>query len=1161
MTSTNELRVFISSTFRDLQREREHLVKKVFPSIRSLCRSRGVTFTEVDLRWGLTEESAMLGQVIRTCLEEVDRCRPYFIGMIGNLYGWVPELHEVMRDPELLSKYPWIEDAALDGSSVTEMEFVHGVFNAPSIDGEYAYFYHRTDGEGEVDNPERLGELIDRARATDRPFREFETLEELGSQVEQDLVRMIDLYWPENASPSPLELDRRAHAAFAASRTRAYIPDRTLLKEFREWTANGTTPLVVEGASGLGKSSLAAYLSDTYRRRNPSAFVVEHYVGASDGGGSAVATMRHIMEELREKFLKEEEVPQTASELVRAFPNWLFRAAQMAEDAEVSVLIVIDAVNQLGPSGRRLAWLPKSIPSTLRLMVSTTPGESAEALRARSWKSVEVTPLEDEKVRETIVVRYLGEFQKGISPDQLRRLASDPKGSSPLFLRVVAEELRLHGRHETIDEEIDRYTSVSDLLELFNIVLERMEQDYGEPEVRSLLSLIGTSRSGLSESELLGLSGMSRLTLSHLLSVLDYHLVRKDGLLGFFHDFLRRAVESRYLDSREVKEEVSRSIAYAFERGERTERRGVELLWQYAQIGDDDKLATTLADLETLHLIYHGELVDEIQVHLSRLRKGGLEIEEIYRPLLSALMDERDLPLFIRQVITVASILERLTLWDLALQFFQRAIALAMPAGLREELAISWSGIGNIHSQRAEYPEAITSLERAEDLYREIDDRSGEGRVALAIGGIHGRQGDFAQSALYFQKALDIHHERGNRRGAATATSNLGIIHFRTGDPLLGLRLLREGMESAIELGDRYGVARALGNIGVVYRNLGRYDEAIDVYQRKIAIDEELGDLSAVAAAYGNLGNVYYSQRAFEPALENNLKFASISKEIGDRRGYSTATGTIGIIQHQLGQHDKAIISLKEYLETSEELGNRIGIVIAVGGLGSLYSDLGDDKRALDLFQRQVEVAESMNDRKGVARGWSNIGLVHQNRQEYELALRANLRGLKGQQETSAHFAETNTLDQIASLMLELIENEEKMPAYLPEHFKEVSPASWRADLLVVAAEMVEKMLAISREIEKGDTIFNARVLRARIVEAEGRGEAACTELQSMLTNVEDEPLQLAVLHYWLWKYTAEPSASEEHRGEAARLYRVLFDERPYDKYRRTLRELESASP
>ena len=88
----NELRVFISSTFRDLQEEREHLIKKIFPEIRALCRERGITFTEVDLRWGLTDEDVGLGRVIRTCLEEVDKCRPYFIGITGDRYGFI--MHE-----------------------------------------------------------------------------------------------------------------------------------------------------------------------------------------------------------------------------------------------------------------------------------------------------------------------------------------------------------------------------------------------------------------------------------------------------------------------------------------------------------------------------------------------------------------------------------------------------------------------------------------------------------------------------------------------------------------------------------------------------------------------------------------------------------------------------------------------------------------------------------------------------------------------------------------------------------------------------------------------------------------------------------------------------------------------------------------------------------
>src|SRR5258708_21323387 len=106
MSTPTELRVFVSSTFRDLRDEREYLVKKVFPEIRALCRERGVMFTEIDLRWGLTDEQASLGQVVRICLDEIDRCRPYFIGIIGSRYGWTPEDGEIVKDAELLRLHP-----------------------------------------------------------------------------------------------------------------------------------------------------------------------------------------------------------------------------------------------------------------------------------------------------------------------------------------------------------------------------------------------------------------------------------------------------------------------------------------------------------------------------------------------------------------------------------------------------------------------------------------------------------------------------------------------------------------------------------------------------------------------------------------------------------------------------------------------------------------------------------------------------------------------------------------------------------------------------------------------------------------------------------------------------------------------------------------------
>jgi len=100
------VRVFVSSTFRDMQAERDELAKRTFPALRKLCESRGVTWGEVDLRWGLTEEQQAEGQVLPVCLAEIARCRPYFIGILGERYGWVPETithRSWSRSPGLLS--------------------------------------------------------------------------------------------------------------------------------------------------------------------------------------------------------------------------------------------------------------------------------------------------------------------------------------------------------------------------------------------------------------------------------------------------------------------------------------------------------------------------------------------------------------------------------------------------------------------------------------------------------------------------------------------------------------------------------------------------------------------------------------------------------------------------------------------------------------------------------------------------------------------------------------------------------------------------------------------------------------------------------------------------------------------------------------------------
>jgi ABC-type oligopeptide transport system ATPase subunit len=116
-TTSKTFRVFISSTFADMQEERRILQNKVFPRLEKYCESKGARFQAVDLRWGVTEASQLEQKTIDICLNEIKRCqqlspKPNFIALLGNRYGWQPippripstEMKMILDSVELESK-------------------------------------------------------------------------------------------------------------------------------------------------------------------------------------------------------------------------------------------------------------------------------------------------------------------------------------------------------------------------------------------------------------------------------------------------------------------------------------------------------------------------------------------------------------------------------------------------------------------------------------------------------------------------------------------------------------------------------------------------------------------------------------------------------------------------------------------------------------------------------------------------------------------------------------------------------------------------------------------------------------------------------------------------------------------------------------------------
>ncbi|MCX6690514.1 MAG: DUF4062 domain-containing protein [Methanoregula sp.] len=305
------MNVFVSSTFRDMKAERDELTLRVFPALRKICEERGISWGEVDLRWGIPEEKK--GELLTNCLKCIDECRPYFIGMLGERYGSVKETipEEVIKD------YPWITGHS--GKSITELEFLHGALNNPTMAG-HAYFYFRDPAyiktlpidqqadhlEGPTpeeittygaDEAERRAEkrrghltaLKETIRRSGLPVKEgYCDPVRFGELVKEDWMRVIDSLAPplkpltdQERANAALDREDMAHEAFAASRFGVYIPRQEYFDRLDSHAARDGPPLVVLGDSGSGKSALLAHWTFRYRIRHPDDLVLVHFVGAS----------------------------------------------------------------------------------------------------------------------------------------------------------------------------------------------------------------------------------------------------------------------------------------------------------------------------------------------------------------------------------------------------------------------------------------------------------------------------------------------------------------------------------------------------------------------------------------------------------------------------------------------------------------------------------------------------------------------------------------------------------------------------------------------------------------------------------------------------------------------------------------------------------------
>nr|KAF6393970.1 telomerase associated protein 1 [Pipistrellus kuhlii] len=540
----HSIRIFISSTFRDMHGERDLLLRSVLPALQARAAPHRIRLHAIDLRWGVTEEETHRNRQLEVCLGEVENSQ-LFVGILGSRYGYVPPTYNLPDHPH----FRWAQQYP-SGRSLTEMEVMQfldrGLRLQPSA--QALIYFRDSSFLSSVPDPwkpdftpeskeavHRISELksyLSKQKgvtchrypcewggvAAGLPY--VAGLEEFGQLVLQDVWSVIQkLYLQPRAQPEQPEQpasipdDDVVQASFQQLQCPPSSARPRLLQDTVQQLLlpRGRLSLVT-GQPGQGKTTFLASLVTALQVADgakAAPLVFFHFSGARPDQGLALTLLRRLCAYLHRQLQEPSALPRTYRGLVWELQQRLLpKSAQSLPSGQSLVLIIDGADRVVDQHGRPISdWIPKTLPRSVHLVLSVSSdsslGETLE--QSQGAHVVALGPL-DPSARARLVREELALYAKRLdeSPfnNQMRLLLVKRGSALPLYLRLVTDHLRLFTLYEQVSERLRTLPATVPLL--LQYILGTLEKEHDPNILCQALATLGVTRSGLTVDQLHG---------------------------------------------------------------------------------------------------------------------------------------------------------------------------------------------------------------------------------------------------------------------------------------------------------------------------------------------------------------------------------------------------------------------------------------------------------------------------------------------------------------------------------------------------------------------------------------------------------------------------------------------------------------------------------
>ncbi len=234
------------------------------------------------------------------------------------------------------------------------------------------------------------------------------------------------------------------------------------------------------------------------------------------------------------------------------------------------------------------------------------------------------------------------------------------------------------------------------------------------------------------------------------------------------------------------------------------------------------------------------------------------------------------------------------------------------------------------HKQRWKFTDVNTDLQKALN-YLEEADRSNEGDSIIAgqtyynLGLVHyllvQQEQPHEQAKRYTEEALTVY--RGLRASLEEARTlyHLGCILIAQKEWVAARATLNQTLTLQREIGDRKGEGTTLDRLGRLYDDIGEDQKSWRSYEQAWQIEIEVGDRRGLAITFHNIGALYSKQALSKKMLEEMLAFLHHAQKIFEQIHHpikERAERNLHKLREQFG--NQAFVDLQKEVEpkTSE---------------------------------------------------------------------------------------------------------------------------------------------------------------------------------------------------------------------------------------------------